>query len=336
MQVKKKLITKHNGRDIWMISLTNDVGTIVNIINYGAIVKDILMPDVNGAITNLVLTYDEVGDYFNDPHYLGCVVGRYANRISGGSLKIGDKLYQLSINEADNDNHLHGGFQGFSKKVWKIDEMFRNDTGAGVTLSVISPHLDEGYPGNVKARVTYILSNENELQINYKATTDQATAVNLTNHSYFNLSGGSRDISSYLLSVQADAYTPTDSRYIPYGNIEPVKQSVYDMHTPKKINEFMHNVPTLNYCIDNNRELKQVAMVTDPQSKMQLAVKATNPGLQLYFGNYLSGQHQPFHGICLEPHCYPDSPNHANFPSALLLPGQVYNETTSYQFLKLS
>lgn len=333
MEVKKQLVAHYKGLDIVMISLISDAGTIVNIINYGATIKDFLMPGANG-IANLVLTYKQVEDYFNDDHYLGCIVGRYANRIAGGLLKIDKKTYQLAINEAENNNHLHGGFEGFNKKVWQVAKTSQSQTTASVTLSFLSPHLDEGFPGNLQVEVTYTLSNQDELQIDYKAITDMPTVVNLTNHSYFNLSGGETDISSYLLTVHADAYTPTNDQYIPSGKLEPVMGSFYDMRVLKNINEFMHEVPTLNYCLNKPGEYKQAATVVDPVSNMQLEVKTTNPGLQLYFGNYLNDQHKPFYGICLEPHSYPDSPNQPHFPSTLLLPGQTYQETTTYKFSK--
>jgi len=309
------------------------MGAVVNIINYGAIIKDILIPGLNNIPDNQVLSYDAIAEYYDDPHYVGCIVGRYANRISGGLLNINTNTWFLSLNEINNNNHLHGGYQGFNKRVWNIDDTFSTMAEAGVTLSRVSPHLEEGYPGNLNVGITYILSNANELFIKYKAMTDQATVINLTNHTYFNLSAGKRDISSYLLSIKADEYTPTNAQYIPDGHIEPVRNSIFDLRSHKKVGDFMHKIPTLNYCLNNKKEFKLVATLTDPQNKRSLEVRTTSPGLQLYCGNYLSGKFKPFSGICLEPHYYPNSPNQSEFPSALLLAGQVYDEITSYKFL---
>lgn len=333
MRVKKELLATYNGHNIFMIMLYNDIGAMVNIINYGAIIKDILIPGLDNVPYNQVLSYDTVEEYYSDPHYLGCIVGRYANRISGGQLNINGNKYFLSINEVDNNNHLHGGFQGFNKKVWDVGNTFSTVAEAGVTLSAVSTHLEEGYPGNLKVDVTYTLSNSNELIIKYNATTDQPTVINLTNHSYFNLSAGVRDISSYLLSINADEYTPANQQYIPDGRIQSVDNSIFDLRSGKRVGDFMHTIDTANYCLNNKKEFKLAATLTDPLSNRRLEVRTTNPGLQLYCGNYLSGKFKPFSGICLEPHYYPDSPNRPQFPSSILLPGEVYQEATSYTFL---
>ena len=331
MEVDKEWLQSYKEQDIYRISLYNDNGLTVNIINYGATIENILVPDSKKRPENIVLSYNTIEEYFNDPHYLGCTVGRYANRISGGLLKINNTTYQLSQNEAGK-NHLHGGYNGFNKKIWHVDRTFKESGKAGVVLSLVSPDLEEGYPGNMSVEVTYTLSNLNELSIAYNASTDRPTVVNLTNHTYFNLSGGKSDISSYLLNINATEFTPTDNSYIPRGSIEPVENSIFDLRKPKHVGEFMHQIITANYCLNNHKEFEFAARLSDPESGKSLEIRTTNPGLQLYCGNYLSGIFKPFSGICLEPHFYPDSPNHPQFPSTLLLPGEVYNEITSYKF----
>lgn len=333
MEVKKEQIARYSGKPVFLVSLRNDKGAVVNILTFGAIVKDIFLPGLNGSIPdNMVLSYDTVDEYIADPHYIGCIVGRYANRIAGGMFTINDQTCQLTKNEEANQNHLHGGYAGFNKKLWDTRKTFVNETECGVSLALTSRHLEEGYPGNLNVEVSYVLSNLNELTITYRASTDIPTVVNLTNHSYFNLSGGKRDISDHNLSIYADEYTPADETYIPFGNIESVDQSIYDLRNPQKAGAFMHQVDTLNYCLNNNKEFKLAALLSDPDSGRTLEVRTTCPGLQLYCGNYLSGRFEPFAGICLEPHYFPDSPNHMKFPSSVLNPGVEYYEVSSYKF----
>jgi len=331
MEIKKKWISTYRQQDIFLITLSNEA-CIVNIINYGAIVKDLLLRGTNNKYENLILSYDTVEEYYADPYYMGGTIGRYANRISGGYLTIRDKSYQLSRNE-NSVNHLHGGYEGFNRKVWKVENEFEESRGVGVSLSLVSHHLEEGYPGNLAVEVRYMLSPANELIIQYKATTDRPTVVNLTNHCYFNLSGGKRNISNHLLCVKADEYTPASDQYIPDGTIASVNNSIFDLRMPTKVAEVMHQIPTVNYCLADQGAFKLAATLTDLQSGNCVEVRTTSPGLQLYHGNYLAGSHEPFSGICLEPQHYPDSPNQPNFPSTLLLPGQTYNEITSYRFL---
>ncbi|TZF82090.1 galactose mutarotase [Pedobacter sp. BS3] len=329
MYTKTEQTDHYKGEDIFNISLHNDAGMIVTILNFGAIIKEILFPYGNGSRRNMVLSYPDDRQYYTDPHYIGCVVGRYANRIAGGKLILGDEMYQLSLNENGN-SHLHGGFTGFNKKVWHIAGTFTDNDSASVTLTATSPHLEEGYPGYLTVEITYTLTRSNELQIHYRAVTDKPTIVNLTNHTYFNLSGGERDISNNTLSVNADAYTPANDQYIPTGNIEGVEHSGFDLRTPVKVSEIMHRMPTINYCLSHNDS--PAAILIDSESGCRLEVRTTKPGLQLYFANYLDKPFTPFAGICLEPQFYPDSPNHPLFPSTLLVPGQTYEHSTWYRF----
>lgn len=331
MKVSKEWLHRYKDQDVYRITLNNDNGLKVNIINYGAAIESILVPDSKNHTENIVLSYNTIEEYFNDPHYLGCTVGRYANRIAGGIININNKTYQLTQNEAGK-NHLHGGYCGFNKKIWNIDQTINSVDETGVILSVISPDMEEGYPGNLAVEVSYTLTNSNELFIAYKASTDLPTVVNLTNHTYFNLSGGKHDISSHLLTINAAEFTPIHDNYIPLGSIKPVENSIFDLRKPKPAGEFMHQIITANYCLNNHKEFEFAARLSDPESGKSLEIRTTNPGLQLYCGNYLSGNFEPFSGICLEPQYYPDSPNHPQFPSTVLLPGEVYNEIISYKF----
>lgn len=333
MGVSHKLISSYERQDIYLVELKNNKGCVVNVSNYGATIKDFLLPQADGKLANMVLSYPDIESYFTDPHYIGCTVGRYANRIAGGKFSLGENSIELTVNELSNDNHLHGGFNGFNKKVWTLSGTFEDETGSGCTLKLSSSNMDEGYPGNLEVEINYTLTDDNELILTYKATTDQATIVNLTNHSYFNLTAGDQDISSHSLCVNSKSYTPADKKYIPTGEILPVKGTIYDLIEPQEVRQFMHDADTVNYCLDNQGELKLAAVLEAPGG-ITMEVSTTCPGLQLYCGNYLDGNFSPFSGICLEPHCYPDSPNHANFPSAQLMPGEIYKETTIYKFNK--
>lgn len=313
-----------------MVSLQNATNMTVNLFNYGATIKDIFLTDAKGAKHNMVLSYDNVQDYYTDEHYLGCVVGRYANRIAGGKFKLEGKTHQLSLNEKG--NHLHGGFKGLSKKVWDIKNIIEDDKEIGVIFSIVSPDMDEGYPGELKVEVKYNLTNDNELFISYSASTNKPTIINLTNHSYFNLSGGQKDISNYRLAVIADVYTPANESFLPAGTVKSLNNTLFDLRQPLVVESFMRQVPTINYCLDNHGRFEQAAVLSDEDCGITLTVKTNAPGLQIYFGQYLNGKQKPFYGICLESQNYPDAPNQPKFPSALLMPGQVYQQLTSYQF----
>jgi aldose 1-epimerase len=332
MRLLIELKDRYREQNIYAVNLANDNGFSVDILNYGAVITGIYLPDKNGDIKNMVLAYKDHTAYYEDPYYLGGVVGRYANRIAGGILNIGEQVYQLAINETANHNHLHGGKHGLNKRTWTISKSFQTADKAGIELSYTSPHLEEGYPGNLIINICYTITNNNELIIDYTAHTDRTTTVNLTNHSYFNLSGGAQDISAHLLSINAPEYTPTDDRYLPTGEILTVNNSIYDLQQPKQVSLFMEQIPTLNYCLPKHNGLKQAALLTQPDSGLSLNIQTTTPSLQLYCGNFLDTPFAPFAGICLEPHYSPDSPNHSGFPSTLLYPGKQYHETTVYSF----
>lgn len=313
-----------------MISLRS--GTCrVNILSYGAIMKDFLTPAAGGTWENIVLSYDQAEDYCEDTNYIGSIVGRYAGRIEAGTFSIGDETYQLTRNEKG--NHLHGGVQGFNRKVWKVDRVFEDPATAGVVLTTSSPHLEEGYPGNLEVEVTYRLSSENVLWLAFKAVTDQATVVNLTSHAYFNLTGRAGDIASHVLTIPAEQYLRDREHHIPSGSIDPVYGSIFDLRAPTPVSEVMHRVPPVNYVLRKGKDFQLAATLSEPGSGRCLEVRTTCPGLQLYCGNYLSGKYQPYAGICLEPQFFPDAPNHPGFPSTLLRPGEVYHEVSSFKLI---
>lgn len=333
MSIYRKLLTYHGNQEIYSFRMTNRQGMMVDIINFGGVITGIYVPDYNNDVQNVVLHYEKAEDYFDDPFYMGCIVGRYSNRISHSSFTLEGKEYHLSINETALNNHLHGGFSGFNKKVWKV-ESYGDNSGKStqVVFSYLSPHLEEGYPGNLITRIRYILHANNELVINYTATTDAATIVNLTNHTYFNLSGRGCNIFDHRIKVNASFYTPLDGHYIPTGNKEAVTGTLYDLKGRKSPEDIAHSIPTINYCIDKLNKEDLAAELYSPVSRRCLKVYTTEPGLQLYFGNFLGSDFSPFDGMAIEPQHYPNSPNCHGFPSTVLMPNQLYEQTTTYKF----
>lgn len=314
-------------------TLNNHHGMQVTIANRGATITGIWVPDARGQRANVVLSYGSPESYRSDRYYLGCTVGRYANRIANGQLSIQGERYALPINEKVLHNHLHGGEGGFHKKIWAFKSAATSEGWSWVELSCTSPHLEEGYPGRVQVDVRYGLStNHNELHLWYSARTDRATVVNITNHSYFNLSGGKRPVTDHQLAIHAADYTPLNERYLPTGAVQAVAGSPYDLRTPVRVGDVTGLIPTANYCLDYLTGLTPAATLTDPESRRRLTVQTTAPGLQLYCGNFLGPPFHPFAGLCLEPQYYPDAPNHPHFPSPLLLPTQTYRQTIVYTF----
>lgn len=330
MKATKTWIGNYLEQDIYVVSLQSETCR-VNILNYGAIIKDFFVPGAGGTLENIVLSYEDVADYYSDSNYMGSVVGRYAGRIAGGSLNIDNHLYQLTRNE--NGNHLHGGDQGLSKKLWNIERTFEDASVAGVVLSVHSPHLEEGYPGNLEAEVTYRLSSDHTLWMAFKAVTDQPTVVNLTSHAYFNLAGGGKDISSHILTIPAEQYLRDGENFIPTGSVTPVHGSVFDLRMPTPVSEVMRRMPPVNYVLHNRKDFRLAATLSEPERRRDLEVRTTSPALQLYCGNFLKGKYSPYAGICLEPQGFPDAPNHPSFPSTLLRPGEVYHEVSSFKLI---
>lgn len=339
-----------DGTPIKCCTLSNKNQMMVTICNYGGILLELRAPDRNGAMDNLVLGYDTLEAYLDDPNYFGALIGRYANRIARGRFSIHGNAFQVPCNEGQ--NHLHGGDMGFNRKVWEMEILPGGDEPR-LQLSLSSPDGDQGYPGNLTATVHYTLTQANELKIQYSATADQPTPVNLTSHGYFNLAGaGSGDILGHQLMLHADAFTPVDDHLIPTGELRPVKGTPLDFTRPMVVGERIEAAePQMqkaggydhNWVLrDTGEELKPAAEVYEPSSGRSMTVLTTEPGLQFYTGNFmdpeLSGRNNRRYGrrsgLCLEAQHFPDSPNQPDFPSTLLSPGETYRQVTMYRFHK--
>ncbi len=329
-------------------TLTNRRGMIAKVITYGATLTDLIVPDRAGTPGDVVLGYDKLEPYLAGVPYFGSTVGRVGNRIAKGRFTLNGQTYTLATNNGP--NHLHGGLKGFDKVVWKA-ETVAGAGGTSVKFTYHSPDGEEGYPGNLEASVVYSLTEENELRLDYTATADKATPVNLTNHSYFNLAGdGSGDILAHVLMIAADQFTPVDEALIPTGELKPVKGTVFDFTTPTAIGARIAKVPIappVGY--DHNFVLRKAAAagapalaarVSEPKSGRIMEVLTTEPGVQFYSGNFLDGTLKNRHGVtynkhaafCLETQHFPDSVNHPNFPTTVLQPGERYQSTTIYRF----
>jgi aldose 1-epimerase len=333
-----------DGKAIYLYTLTNAKGDQVKITNYGGIVTSWVSPDKNGKKTSVVLGFDSLSNYLAPHPYFGALVGRYGNRIAKGKFKIGDNTYTLATNNGA--NHLHGGVKGFDKQVW--DATVANDAVPALSLSYTSKDMEEGYPGNLKVNVTYTLTDDDGLQIEYNAETDKPTVVNLTNHSYFNLTGdpANTTILDHKMMAKADYYTPVDTSLIPTGELKAVKGTPFDFNTAEKIGARIAEVGGNPGGYDHNlvlsrtdSSLQLVVTVTDSVSGRKLEVFTTQPGVQFYTGNFLNGSvkgsdGKPFNkncAFCLETQHFPDSPNQPKFPTTLLKPGEKYHSVTKYK-----
>lgn len=314
--------------ELQIFTLQNSAGMRVEFINYGGIVHGIFTPDRDGKVENVALGFDDPQKYLAaNPPYYGAIVGRFANRIGGASFEIDGVKYQLQKN--DSTNALHGGVRGFDKVFWEVEEL---EQGRSAKLSYLSKHMEEGYPGNLKVEVTYTLNDRNEFTIRYIATTDKPTHVNLTSHSYFNLSGNrSSSMLDHLLQIDSDRVTASDSSYIPTGEILEVSGPT-DFRQPKRIGEEIEDVHegyNHNYILNKPDGKSVVATVSHEKSGRVMEVITTEPGLQFYSGYFLDTR---FNGLALEAQHYPDSPNKPQFPSTLISPGETYRQTTIYRF----
>jgi aldose 1-epimerase len=337
-----------DGTAVEQYTLTNAHGVQVRVITYGGAVTNVLTHDRDGHADDVVLGFDDLQGYLNPKEpYFGCITGRYANRIAKGRFTLDGKEYKLATNNGP--NHLHGGVKGFDKAVWKIEAHGSDADKAWVVLGYRSKDGEEGYPGLLDCDVQYTLTNDNELRIHYKATTDKPTPVNLTNHSYFNLRGTKMpgDILGHELTIEASRYTPTDDTLIPTGKFEPVRGTPYDFTKPEKIGARIDQLKgdpggyDINYVLDGGgKKLALAARVYEPKTGRLMETYTTEPGVQFYSGNFLDGTlkgkggvvYRKHYGLCLEAQHFPDSPNHENFPSAVLRPGQTYTQTTVYKF----
>ncbi len=346
--IKKQLFGKTaDGSRIDIYTLTNSQGAAARILNTGAIVASLKQPDRSGKFDDVVLGYDTLDGYLKDTAYIGGVVGRYGNRIAKGKFSLGGKEYTLVKNNGE--NHLHGGTKGFDKSVW-CAKPARGKNGASVELNYLSKNGEEGYPGNLSVTVIYTLTENNELKIDYAATTDQDTVLNLTNHSYFNLAGaGTGDILSHQLQLYADRFTPTDKGSIPLGELRSVAGTPFDFTAPTEIGARIEADDEQlkfgagydhNFVINRTGSgLTLAAKVTEPKTGRVLEVSTTEPGVQFYAGNFLAdavGKNGKIygkrHGFCLETQHFPDSPNQPAFPTTTLKPNQKYTQTTVYKF----
>lgn len=333
-----------DGTPVRIYTLKNGKGVALKITEYGAIVSQIQVPDRNDKPGNIALGFDSLDRYLEGHPFFGAIAGRVANRIAGGRFTLDGREYILARNNGP--NHLHGGLQGFDKKLWKSRPLPVTDHEAGVELGCFSPDGEEGYPGNLSLTVTYTLTDRNEWRIDFRATTDKATPVNLTNHSYFNLAG-SGDVLDHELWLDADHYTPIDDGLIPTGEIRSVKGTPLDFTRPTAIGARFHETGLKPAGYDHNfvlngggRGLAPAARVREPKSGRVMEVLTTEPGVQLYTANHfaapitgLGGVVYPRHGgFCLETQHFPDSINRPDFPTVVLRPGETFNSTTIYKF----
>jgi aldose 1-epimerase len=333
------------GQEVKVHTLTNTKGLRVRLIDFGATLISVEAPDRHGKNANITLGFPSLAGYLQRHPYFGSTVGRYANRIAGGKFTLDGKTYALATNNGP--NHLHGGNKGFDAVLWKSEAVSSPDA-VGVRFSYVSRDGEEGYPGTLETTVSYTLNDANELRIDYAATTDKPTVVTLTNHSYWNLAGaGSGDILKHELTLAADQYLPIDDTSIPTGELAAVKRTPFDFTQPHAIGERIgelkkepHKTKGYDHCFvlrGQQGKLDLAARVTEPTSGRVMEVFTTEPGIQLYCGNFLDGspsaggykQHDAF---CLETQHYPDSPNKPSFPSTVLRPGQTYRSTTMHRF----
>lgn len=347
--VQQKSFGTQNGRPVTLYTLTNANGVEVDTMNYGGIITAIRVPDRKGQFADVVLGHAELAGYIPNPPYIGAIVGRYANRIANGTFTLDGKTYTLPKN--DGPNTLHGGTdKTFNKVVWDGEALKGK---AGVTYTYLSRDGDDGFPGNLKLRVTYTLTNENELVIDYEATTDKATPINLSQHSYFNLAGeGTGDILNHELTLNADRFTPVDKNLIPTGELLPVKGTPLDFTTSTKVGARIddnYDQLVLGHGYDHNWVINRkngdnglvlAARMYEPSSGRVLEVSTTQPGVQFYTGNFLDGTvtgkqghvYKRRYGFCLETQHFPDSPNHPDFPSTILKPGETFKSKTVFKF----
>jgi len=333
-EVKKKL-----GTTLETIRLTNDYGMSVEILNFGARIKSIKFP-VNSKTTEMVVSYASAEEYLDDDFYLGATCGRVCNRIAGGKFELGGRQYQLPLN--DGENCLHGGPDNFSLLFWQIDTQILTSTS--VTLSLVSPNGDQGFPGTLNLSVTYQLSEDNKLKIQYSANTDLATVINLTNHSYFNL--GEKDCQSLKLKIMSSEYLETDYANIPTGNILPALGTDYNFRESVCIGDRQQNSQDQSlkvkhgydhcFVLDNTIIEEPKAVLISLENRVSLSVYTDQPAIQLYTGFYLSGKFTSYKGLCLEAQNFTDAENNKHFPSNVLKPSQQYQRKIIFGFSSIS
>jgi aldose 1-epimerase len=342
-----------DGQPVEMYTLSNANGMEITVLTYGAIIQSIMVPDKDGKPGNVALGFDNLDDYIAKSPYFGAIVGRYANRIALGRFTLDGQEYELAIN--NDPNTLHGGDRGFDKQIWTASMGDAGSSGQSISLSYTSPDGEEGYPGTLDVTVTYTLTEANELRIDYLATTDATTVLNLSNHTYFNLRGeGSGPVFDHELMLNAPEFTPVDETLIPTGEIAPVAGTPFDFTTAKPIGQDIRDASSdqiligrgydHNFVLDRSGagddEPVPAATVSEPMSGRVMKVMTTQPGVQLYTGNFLDGTfagtssmvYRQSDAFCLETQHFPDSPNQPDFPSTVLEPGDEFTSTTIYAF----
>lgn len=354
METTKASISKQpwgelpDGQKVDIYTLKNTKGMEVKISNYGGLITHWTAPDKNGKFEDVVLGYDSLSGYLESSPFFGALVGRYGNRIGGAKFTLDGKTYNLLQNNGP--NHLHGGKKGFDKVVWNTEEL--TDGRIGLKLNYVSKDGEEGYPGNLNTEILYVLTDDNSLEITYTATTDKPTVVNLTQHSYFNLTGGKTDHLGHEVMINADRFVPVDKTLIPTGELKAVKGTVFDFTTPKAIGKGINDTTDIqikvgggyDHCWVLNQSKKDslvlAATAYEPVSGRFMEVFTTEPGVQFYTGNFLDGKitgkngvvYNKRSGFCFETEHFPDSPNQAAFPSVVLRPGETYNTKTIFKF----
>ena len=333
--------TLPDGQPVRLFTLRNAHGLEAKVTNYGTIITELLVPDRTGKLGDVVLGFDSLAPYLKGHPYFGCTVGRVANRILNGRFELDGKRYKLALN--NKINHLHGGVKGFDKVVWQAEP---SATGAAVEFTYVSQDGEEGYPGRLEVAVVMALSDANELSIDYTATTTKATPVNLTNHSYFNLAGGG-SVLEHELMIAADFYTPSDADLMPTGEIREVKGTFLDFTAPRPIGSRFSEIPPDRGGLDFNFVLRNpgrspalAARVCEPRTGRVMEVWTTEPGVQLYTGNFLDGSLTGKHGVsyqrhgafCLETQRFPGALRYPHFPTIILRPGETYRHTTTHKF----
>ena len=344
---KESFGTLPDSTSVDLYTITNAQGMEIHATNYGGIVVSLRVPDKKGNLDDIALGFDDLKGYLANTPYFGAIIGRYGNRIANGKFTLDGKEYTLARNNGPNS--IHGGLKGFNKVAWQA-EPFQSPVGVGIILSYTSKDGEEGYPGNLKTKVTYTLTEKNEWIIDYEAVTDKATPVNLTEHTYFNLAGeGKGDVLGHILQLNASRFTPVDQNLIPTGELRPVKSTPLDFTQPTGIGARIdadYEQLRLGHGYDHNFVIDRkdsdpvlAARVKEPTSGRVLEVYTTEPGVQLYTGNFLDGTitgkgghvYKQRFGFCLETQHFPDSPNHPDFPTTILRPGQTYHSRTIYK-----
>jgi aldose 1-epimerase len=343
MEIRQDIFSKTpEGYDIEKFTLSNDNGLTASVTNFGAILNSLRSPDRSGRFDEVTLGFDTLEGYIWDTWFFGATIGRYANRIERGRFILDGVEYQLPQNSPP--SHLHGGHKGFHKVIWQPKKQVNRDS-VSVFFSYLSVDGEEGYPGNLSVKVSYILNNQNELTIAYQAKTDKVTPINLTNHTYWNFKGlTSGNVLDHVLTINADYYLPTDDDRIPTGELKSVHGTPMDFTQPIKIGARIEQVKGggYNHCYVLRKQgnpLSLAATVHEPLTGRMMEIYTTEPGMQFYSGHFLDnyrGAHgillQKYHGFCLEPQHFPNSVNQPNFPSTILRPGEVYRQTTVQKF----